>query len=231
MGRPKKIANSRSRSFLLPSHLLEQLEEAAGLRERDVSDVVREMLEESIEHYLKVSRIVRRVHQLESVYAAYADPLLREHFDRCLVLKKFELLPDSDLEQRQVAALYKGLMAHWKIEANPGELESAVVTFLAQFDALLQDVVSHGATEMTDMIVNQFRRLAILAGSPENFKVIREGGKLLLEVGKRIWSLLDDESLDLQTVESLRVLIRDNVLRRDMSGESGSVRRYQLAPL
>src|SRR5262249_20389012 len=54
-GRPRQVPTTTSKTFRLPTDLVERLETAADLRGKGVTDVVRELLEAQIESYIAES--------------------------------------------------------------------------------------------------------------------------------------------------------------------------------
>src|SRR5262249_28759277 len=113
MGRPRKIENSRSRSFLLPSGLLERLGEAAKLQGKEVSEVVREILERHIGEYLQALLLAKS----RSLWQAIrGDPILKELFEKHRGRKNLVVPLDTGLSRDQVMLLVEALEARPELE-------------------------------------------------------------------------------------------------------------------
>jgi hypothetical protein len=222
MGRRKKIANSRSRSFLLPNDLLEKIETAARFQNRDVSDVVREILEENIQDYLSDSHLLSLERLQEAVDAVQADPLVCEFFER-LKDEAEPMLPLNRLDQRQILTLHAGLDGYRKLKTEGRQLPKNIKAWQAG-KGLLSWLFPHGGLRL---YAKYARRLNALVGICDQVKVFQEAGDWIIEVQEPFASFIDEEEV-VRALKSLQTLIQEKKLCRDELGERKCFRRYKV---
>jgi hypothetical protein len=219
MGRPKKIENSRTRSFLLPAELLEKIEEAAEKRRKEASDVVRELLEGSINDYFKDSYPIWRKHLRDAVAAVHNDPQALALFTRYKDRKPLVLPLDTGLTKRQLLVLKEALEAQREL-SGAGTAET--------------DEINPNLLRLAGRLGEETRELLLLLNpliDEGGLQVLKdEDGADVLEVGRGIPERIRNRELDDTAVNSLRRLIDQRVLKDVGNKRQGQVVVYRLNP-
>jgi hypothetical protein len=140
MGRPKKLADGRARSFLLPGALLDRLEECARLRGIEVSDAVREVLEQGVADYENESLGVHRRRMREAIAEVGRDPVLAKLFEARKGKKNLVLPLDLKLTKARLGLLLEALQAYRELEAKAEEKEWVVPLLRELADEAEDDV-------------------------------------------------------------------------------------------
>jgi hypothetical protein len=211
MGRQKKFEDSKSRSFLLPLGLFNQIATVAQQRGRDVSDVVREILEENIRDYSREADLVLVERLQDALDAVHADPLVCEFFDRYKNEENPMLPLRSDLDDRQLLTLRTGLNAYHTLKreekVRPNDIK-AIEAFKELRDEMVFDP-EYGE------ISRHVRRLSALVASRDHVRIIQESGHTIVEVLEELGEVIDEEEADLWALRSLQIVIRKKMLCRD----------------
>jgi hypothetical protein len=205
MPRPRKIDDSRSRSFLLPSPLLEQMEEAARDRDIEVSDVLREILQEGIEKYLDESKRRRRERLERSVEEVTEDPHLGPHFREYKKARPPAVPLNTGLPKKDLMRLIDALQAEQELKSQPEPFLDPVLQRMAKrLNEKNRDHV-YGIQELID--TGKVR----VKGQPD---------KVWLLVDPEVMHMIKKKIRDDEAVEHLRELIDQGVLKKDgMDGE------------
>src|SRR5262249_52398448 len=125
-GRPRQVPTTTSKTFRLPTDLVERLETAADLRGKGVTDVVRELLEAQNESYIPESLRWWEGTLIRIIAAAWRHPALAVPFarqkDKEDVVVPGELAADKRLRDMLLEAFvaYKELQ---KIQPDPIPVE------------------------------------------------------------------------------------------------------------
>src|SRR5262245_53012738 len=205
MGRPRKMENSRSRSFLLPSGLLEQLEEAAKMRGREVSDVVRELLEQSIVAFHRDSIPLWSERLREAVVRVRDDKALAGLFEKHRGRKNLVVPTGLGLKRGQLVRLLEALEADRELAANPQ---------LRQAPAAVDPALEALAAQFPPEAAGRFRGLGGLLES-RDIRLARDGEVTRVLVSGRVSAMLRARRRDEPAVEALRQLIEERVLTPD----------------
>src|SRR5262249_49725205 len=112
-----------TKTFRLPGELVGRLEACALLRDVDLSDVVREMLEAGVSSYEDESQRVRRKRLREAIAAVQADPDLRAIFDRQKGRPRASIPLNAGIARDRLATLLDALAASKELEAAGQEDE------------------------------------------------------------------------------------------------------------
>jgi hypothetical protein len=211
MGRPKKMENGRSRSFLLPTDLLEQLEVAATIRDRDVSDVVREILEAHIGAYRDQSIQIRRERLQQAVEAVQGDPVLSPIFERQRSKKNLVLPLGTGLKKAQMMLLVEALEADRELRNQDVRTDTVV-------DPLLHEAVQGFPERYHRLFLDLHPLLSGKVGGLDGELKLEKDGKVLrFSVGGKMEEMLRNKARDEPTVESFRELIHERCLVKDGS--------------
>src|SRR5215469_8846240 len=112
MPRPSKIVNPVTKTFRLPADLVERLEACARLRETELSDVVREVLEGQVAAYEEASHQVQRQRLRDAVAAVRGDPELAALFDQHKGRAKVVIPINAGIDRVRLGLLMDALLAH-----------------------------------------------------------------------------------------------------------------------
>jgi hypothetical protein len=123
MPRPSKIVNPVTKTFRLPADLVERLEACARLRETELSDVVRELLEGQVAAYEEASQQVRRQRLRDAVVAVKGDPELVPHFVKHKGRANVVIPLNAGIDRTRLGLLMDALLAHKELEAAGEEDE------------------------------------------------------------------------------------------------------------
>jgi hypothetical protein len=225
MGRPKKVPNSKSRSFLLPLVLLNQIERAAKLRDSDVSDVVRDILEENIIDYCEDSQEVSRIHMRQALSAVYADPCVCKIFDQFKDKNQMVVPLHTGLDKRQLLTLIAGLEAYQNLKRHEADPLEKIKSREA-LDALVKAANDYEGCLRWAETEKHLRRLAVLLDARDDVWIAQEQGETIIEVEEFLARLVEDGRVDLRALRSLQILIRNKVL----CSEGGDIGRYKVPP-
>jgi Arc/MetJ-type ribon-helix-helix transcriptional regulator len=219
MGRPKKYESSRSRSFLLPSELLDQIEEAAEKRKKDSSDVVRELLEANIGVYLKESEKVWKQHMQKAIADAENDPDVCDLFTKFKGKKQLVLPLDIGLKKPQLLLLMEALRAYRDLSSiDTQEAEDSVHARLEEL------AVGVGVDQRTKDCILGLQRLfeegELFISRDEH------DDSILLKVREALHERLNRRELDDQFVKDLYWLIKKKRFFK-WAWEEGGVQVYR----
>jgi hypothetical protein len=203
MGRPKKIENSRSRSFLLPSALLNQIEAAAEKRKIEASDVVRDLLEANIQEYLAESEKIWQQHLRAAVDEVKKDPAVFALYMSYKDREELVLPLDTGMRKNQLLLLMEALKAHRVLKGVESKGRQKPL------DPLLLEMTK-GVDERA---MKCFLDLDHLVENGRVWLSKDATGKVLLEAGEYVNDLIAERRMDDPEVESLRALINRKVLK------------------
>jgi hypothetical protein len=131
---------SEQRSFRLPVSLFTDLRTAASLADKDVSDVVREILEAHIGQYLEDAAKARHRRLQERVTAVVRDPVLSKLFTKYKDKKGVPLI-SAGLDRVQAIELLDAFKAHKELKEAKAETE------LPGEESELDELWSHRTTD------------------------------------------------------------------------------------
>jgi hypothetical protein len=216
MGRPRKMQEGRSRSFLLPNDLLEQIEAAAEKRDLDASDVVRELLQKNIKAYLAESDLVWQERLRDAIDSAKKDPAVLDLFLKYRDRKQLVLPLDTGLKQPKLLLLMEALKAHRLLQdIEPDRSVPGV-------HPLLQEMA-----ETANEKARESLRLVTHLDSAGLMRVTRqEDGSIDLEVRSEVIDSIKAKDLSEPDIETLSNLIDQKVLRRRGSKGKREVFRF-----
>ena len=123
MPRPSKIVNPVTKTFRLPAELVERLEACARLREIELSDVVREVLDGQVAAYEEASHQVRRKRLRDAVAAVRGDPELAALFVKHTGRANVVIPLNAGIDRARLGLLMDALLAHKELEAAGEEDE------------------------------------------------------------------------------------------------------------
>jgi len=117
MGRHKMFEHSKTMSVRFDTAMLDKLLEAARLRDVDVADVIRAIINERIESYLEESRGVREKQCRACVAAVRDNPQLAALFEQNMSHPGLSVPSRSSLGKNELTALIEALAAHQELQA------------------------------------------------------------------------------------------------------------------
>ena len=168
MPRPSKIVNPVTKTFRLPADLVERLEACARLREIELSDVVREVLEGQVAAYEEASQRVLRKRLRDAVAAVRGDPELAALFVKHKGRANVVIPLNAGIDRARLGLLMDALLAHQELEAAGEEDE---------IDPLLRALEGQLKGRLYNL--NQL----VLSGQ---LTLKEEGGKILFEPDRRL---------------------------------------------
>ena len=214
MGRPRKVQNSRSRSFLLPGDVLDRLEEAARLRGVEVSDVVRDILEKQISPYLSESKRAHRQRMKSIIAEVSQDPELAENFERNKGQKDFALV--SEISVAKYHLLTKALKAYRELEGDDKQWHSP----------LLREVAARRVGQLERIV----RDLDDCYGtSRDAFDVRKIEGEHWLLLGQQLAMDIKNKEKSSALAKIVGGLIREGDLVRDREIEQRPAYRFRIS--
>jgi hypothetical protein len=202
MPRPKKIENSRSRSFLLPDDLLARLEEAAEMRRKAVSDVVREILEAHAGAYRRESAQIKRERLERVVEAVAGDRVLAPLFAKHRGMKNLETTSGAHLKETQLMRLLEALIADSELGKDPAGPDEGL-------HPVLRELAERVPARYGDLV----RGLDTLIWA--RLSVEKEGDEVRFAVRPEMAEMLRQAVCDDPAVEGFRKLIDKGLLQRD----------------
>src|SRR5262249_50130363 len=185
--------------FLRPRSLLELLEESAKMRGREVSDVVRELLEKNIVAFHRASIPLWSERLREAVVRVRDDKTLAGPFEKHRGRKNLVVPTGLGLKRSQLVRLLEALEADRELAANP-KLRQAP----APADPALGALAKRFPPEAAD----RFRGLGGLLGCGD-IRLETEGAVTRVLVSGRVSAMLRARQRDEPAVEALRQLLEE----------------------
>jgi hypothetical protein len=219
MGRPKKVENSKSRSFLLPKDLLDKLEDCARMRGIEVSDAVREVLEKGIAAYQNESVGVHKRRLRQAVAEVGRDPVLSKLFEARKGMKNLVLPLNLKLTKARLGLLVDALQAYQELETKAEEKEW-VVPLLGELANQAEDDVKDVLQTLDNLMEHGSEQIWVNRG-PEGVVRFELSTELARDVKRR------QHANRLAT--AVRSLIERGVLEKDGWVEERPAYRFKLS--
>jgi hypothetical protein len=209
MARPSKITNPITKTFRLPGELVGRLEASALLRDVELSDVVREILEAGVSSYEEESQRVRRKRLREAIAAVQADAELRAIFDRQKGRPRASIPLNAGIDRARLATLLDALAASKELE-EAGQ-EDEIHPLLRALEAQLQGRLGN---------LNELVNSGLLVVREEN-------GQILFEPDERLYeSVIVNKDPGSQAEEEFFYLVKERLVRKAGSHRGVEIYRW-----
>jgi hypothetical protein len=209
MGRPKKVENSKSRSFLLPRDLLDRLEESARMRGIEVSDAVRGVLEEGIEAYEKKSIDVHRRRMREAIAEVGRDPVLSKLFEARKGKKNLVLPLNLKLTKARLGLLLEALQAHQELEK--AEEKEWVVPLLGELADEVEDDDVKAVLQTLDRLSGEGPRQFWVGRDPKGVFRFELSADLAVDIQQRQYA--NEVATKVRSLMDRGVLVKDGWMK------------------